>query len=126
MKSFTAALIAALGTALLAGALLAPGANAAKRAQAREYVVGYKAGVSAARAKAVVRAAGGKVVQTRKALRLLLVRSSKPGFAQTLRGKRAISGVAAQRRDRHLQAGPAREARRRARRPRRRRTAAAA
>ena len=93
MRNFVLALVAALIAALFAGAFAGP-AQAAKRASAREYVVTYKSGVTAARAKAAVRASGGKVVATRKAMRIMLVRSSHRGFAKTLRAKRVIAGVA--------------------------------
>jgi subtilisin family serine protease len=90
MRRFAVALIAALVVAGLVG----PSAHAAKRAGAREYVVAYKAGVSVARAKAAVRAAGGKVVATRKAMRIMLVRSDKRGFARAARKSRVLTGVA--------------------------------
>jgi subtilisin family serine protease len=90
MKRFAVALVAALVVAGLVG----PSAHAAKQASAREYVVAYKSGVSVARAKAAVRAAGGKVVATRKAMRIMLVRSTKSGFARTARKSRILAGVA--------------------------------
>jgi subtilisin family serine protease len=94
MKSFVSALLAALGMALLAGAAVGPAAHAAKRANAREYVVAYKSGVSVARAKAAVRASGGRVVATRRAMRIMLVRSKSPGFVKAARASSVLAGVA--------------------------------
>ena len=94
MKRSILGLAAALVSALLLGALAGPAAYGAKRASVREYVVSYKAGVSVARAKAAVRSSGGRVVATRKALRLMLVRSANRSFARRARAKRVIAGVA--------------------------------
>jgi hypothetical protein len=58
-------LVLVLVAALAAGAFSVPAAEAAKRGPAREYVVAYKSGVATARAKAAVRARGGRVVVVR-------------------------------------------------------------
>ncbi|MEY2517633.1 MAG: hypothetical protein QOJ89_4991 [bacterium] len=87
MKRFA---IGSLVVLLVAG-LAAPAAQA-RRGSARSYVVGYEHGVSLAKAKRVVTALGGRAVSARPALHLMLVRSSRGGFAQaaarslTLRG----------------------------------------
>jgi len=83
--------------AMLCAAVAAPGAQAAQRSSGREYVVAYKAGVSLARAKAAVRALGGRVVATRRALRVMLVRTRAKGFARAVRRSRVLAGAASNR-----------------------------
>jgi subtilisin family serine protease len=94
MRRLILALIATLLAALCTSASAGATAHAAKRNAAREYVVAYKAGVSLARAKAAVSSRGGKVVATRKAMRIMLVRSKTRGFARTARASKALAGVA--------------------------------
>jgi subtilisin family serine protease len=87
MKKLVVAALAAFGVA----AVSAPGASAANAA---EYVVGYDAGVSLARARSAVKEIGGEVLSSRPALRIMLVRSDSGSFARDARGTRVLAGAA--------------------------------
>ena len=69
---------------LLTTCVLAAPAVAGTSTPTREYVVLYKAGVSLGDAKSTVKALDGKVVATRKELRIMLVRSDAAGFARAI------------------------------------------
>jgi subtilisin family serine protease len=77
---------------VLVAALAAPAAQA-RRGSAHSYVVAYDNGVSLAKAKRVVAALGGRAVSTRPALHLMLVRSSRAGFAQAASRSRSLRGA---------------------------------
>jgi subtilisin family serine protease len=80
-------------TALVLVGLAAPAADAKRRASAREFVVVYKHGVRLAQAKGAVRAIGGRVVSTRAALRIMLVRSSRRGFQRAALRSAVLKGA---------------------------------
>ena len=84
---------ASLVVLILAG-LTAPAADA-RRTAAQRYVVAYESGVGVAKAKRVVAALGGRVVATRPALRLMLVRSSRSSFAKAAFRSRSLRGAVA-------------------------------
>jgi hypothetical protein len=71
--------VGALG-ALVLVAVVTPAAEAKRHASAATYVVAYEKGVGLARAERAARRIGGRVVATRAALRIMLVRSSHRGF----------------------------------------------
>jgi subtilisin family serine protease len=81
-------------SALVLLAMAAPSADAAKRSSTRSYVVAYKHGVALAKAKRAVRAIGGRVVATRPALKIMLVRSSRKHFRRAALHSRILKGAA--------------------------------
>jgi subtilisin family serine protease len=85
--------------AVVVGVLAAPTSAGASSAQSatREFLVLYKAGVSAAAGRAAVAAAGGVVVRENTAVGLATVRTSAAGFKQAALGQGAIVGVAGNR-----------------------------
>jgi len=85
--------------AVVVGVLAAPTSAGASSAQSatREFLVLYKAGVSAAAGRAAVAAAGGVVVRENTAVGLATVRTSAAGFKQAVLGQGAIVGVAGNR-----------------------------
>jgi subtilisin family serine protease len=89
MKRFGVGALAALVLIVLA----APAAEAKRHASARTYVVAYEKGVSLARAERAARAIGGRVVATRAALRLMLVRSSRSGFQRAAVRSAVLKGA---------------------------------
>jgi subtilisin family serine protease len=85
--------------AVVVGVLAAPTSAGASSAQSatREFLVLYKAGVSAAAGRAAVAAAGGVVVRENTAVGLATVRTSAAGFKQAVLSQGAIVGVAGNR-----------------------------
>lgn len=65
--------------------------------QASEYVVLYKDGVSLAKARAAVKAAGGTIVRENTDVGVATVRSTDTGFAAQARRQGALDGAAANR-----------------------------
>jgi len=87
----------------LAAAAPSTAAPATKKGQrSHSYVVLYKMGVSAADARAAVRAAGGQVVRENLKVRVATARSSNPRFFAAASRKAAIDGVARDRRIGHV------------------------
>src|SRR5262245_39217357 len=86
------AVSAILGLAIFLG-LASPQRDGRGQDSRLEYVVKYKAGVSAAGAERAVRALGGHVVATRPALRIMLVRSRATGFASSTFRSPALVGA---------------------------------
>jgi subtilisin family serine protease len=82
----------ALSALLLVG-VAAPAADANRGASARKYVVAYKHGVSLAQAKRAARAIGGRVLSTRAALRIMLVRSAHRGFQRAALRSAVLRGA---------------------------------
>ena len=80
--------------ALIILALAGPQGDAARATSHQEYVVKYRAGVSPERAEQAVRALGGRVVETRPALRIMLVHSRAAGFASATFRSPALVGAA--------------------------------
>jgi subtilisin family serine protease len=78
---------------VLAGAALSAARPATKHAQ-RSYVVLYKKGVSAAEARAAVRAAGGRIVRENREVGVATARSANPRFLTAASRSAAIEGVA--------------------------------
>ncbi len=62
--------------------------------QARDYVVLYEQGASAAQAREAIEDAGGRVVSENRAIGLATVRSSEAGFAREAEAEQAIVGAA--------------------------------
>src|SRR5215210_1477776 len=84
--------IGALSALVLIGAA-APAADAKRRAAARQYVVAYEKGASLAQARRAARSLGGRVVATRAALRIMLVRSSRTGFQRAALRNAVLKGA---------------------------------
>src|SRR5215210_8978482 len=84
--------IGALSALVLIGAA-APAADAKRRAAARQYVVAYEKGASLAQARRAARSIGGRVVATRAALRIMLVRSSRAGFQRAALRSAVLKGA---------------------------------
>jgi subtilisin family serine protease len=84
--------VGALGVLVLV-VLTAPAAEAKGHAAARKYVVAYEKGVSLVRAERAVRAIGGRVVATRAALRIMLVRSSRSRFQRAALHSAVLKGA---------------------------------
>jgi lantibiotic leader peptide-processing serine protease len=79
---------------VLAACVLAAPVAAATGTPTREYVVLYKAGVSLEDAKSAVKALDGKVVASRKELRIMLVRADAAEFARAVRKSGKLVGAA--------------------------------
>jgi lantibiotic leader peptide-processing serine protease len=75
---------------------------ATKKQRSQSYVVLYKMGVSAADARAAVRAAGGQIVRENLKVRVATARSANPRFFAAASRKAAIDGVARDRRIGHV------------------------
>jgi hypothetical protein len=88
-------MVIAAVVALVAGGLLASvPASAGSAGKVREYVVQYGDGVSAAEARAEIRALGGTVLEEISAIGAAKVRTSNPSFASDATGSAALAGVA--------------------------------
>jgi lantibiotic leader peptide-processing serine protease len=88
-------MVIAAVVALVAGGLLASvPASAGSAGKVIEYVVQYGDGVSAAEARAEIRALGGTVVEEISAIGAAKVRTSNPSFASDATGSAAFAGVA--------------------------------
>jgi lantibiotic leader peptide-processing serine protease len=88
-------MVIAAVVALVAGGLLASvPASAGSAGKVIEYVVQYGDGVSAAEARAEIRALGGTVVEEISAIGAAKVRTSNPSFASDAIDSAAIRGVA--------------------------------
>ena len=79
--------------AMLSVTMTASAADAAAQRKARNYVVAYEQGVTLAQAKRAVRALGGRVVASDRALRALLVRSSRTHFRSAAFRSRVLKGA---------------------------------
>ncbi|HSD48747.1 MAG TPA: S8 family serine peptidase [Actinomycetota bacterium] len=87
-------MVIAAVVALVAGGLLAAvPASAGSDVKLREYVVQYGDGVSAAEARAEIRALGGQVVEEISAIGAAKVRTSDPNFAADAIGSGVLAGV---------------------------------
>jgi lantibiotic leader peptide-processing serine protease len=92
-------------TGLVALAAAAPStveAATKKGQRSQSYVVLYKTGVSAADARAAVRAAGGQIVRENLKVRVATARSTNPRFLAAASREAAIDGVARDRRIGHV------------------------
>jgi lantibiotic leader peptide-processing serine protease len=88
--------------AMLVALTAAAPSTAQPTTKKQSYVVLYKAGVSADKARAAVRAAGGRIVRENAKVRVATARSSNPRFLAVASGNAAIEGVARDRRIGHV------------------------
>jgi subtilisin family serine protease len=95
-------LVLAMFVALAAAAPSTVWPATKKQQRSQSYVVLYKTGVSAADARAAVRAAGGQIVRENLKVRVATARSSNPRFFAAASRKAAIDGVARDRRIGHV------------------------
>ena len=78
--------------AILASTLAIPAATSSGKHVSSEYLVLYADDASPASAHAAVARSGGTIVQENRRVGLATVRSTSPGFLQTVRSQGAIDG----------------------------------
>ena len=105
-RSVGAALVSALtlSTAASFGLGSAPAGAQSQTKTATEYVVVYRAGASAAAARAAIKAAGGSIVSERSEIGVAFVKSRRTAFMQVASRAGSVQGVA---RDRIIGKAPA-------------------
>jgi lantibiotic leader peptide-processing serine protease len=95
-------LVLAMSVAIAAAAPSTAWPATKNHQRSQSYVVLYKTGVSAADARAAVRAAGGQIVRENLKVSVATARSSNPRFLAAASRKAALDGVARDRRIGHV------------------------
>jgi lantibiotic leader peptide-processing serine protease len=93
VRAVPLAILAAVLAITLPGAVGSGGAQA----KAKRYVVVYETGYSPAKARAAVKAAGGKIVRENRKIGVATVSSTNADFLSAVAGQKALVGAAADR-----------------------------